>query len=153
MISSNNMDSHNKIEKLEEKKKYVLQLLKINYDLSTEESLNDKTIKLKENELHKLLNKQCNFEGKMKNKYKSDVESKLHKYEENRYETLNYGLADLRNIIFTYREYIDKAIEVKYDCNNLIDREMEILTMEKEREKRFKKQITKISKRNVQVKF
>ena len=28
MISNNNMDSHNKIEKLEEKKKYVLQLLK-----------------------------------------------------------------------------------------------------------------------------
>ena len=75
------MDSHNKIEKLEEKKKYVLQLLKINYDLSTEESLNDKTIKLKEKELHKLLNKQYNFEEKMKNKYKTDVENKLNNYE------------------------------------------------------------------------
>ena len=58
------MGSHNKIEKLEEKKKYVLQLLKINYDLSTEESLDDKTINQKEKELHKLLNKQCNFEEK-----------------------------------------------------------------------------------------
>ena len=57
------MGSHNKLEKLEEKKKLELQLLKINYDLSTEESLNDKTIKLKEKELHKLLNK---FEEKMK---------------------------------------------------------------------------------------
>ena len=33
---------------------------------STEESLNDKTIKLKEKELHKLLNKQYNFEEKLK---------------------------------------------------------------------------------------
>ena len=79
MISNNNMDSHNKIEKLEEKKKCELQLLKINYDLSTEESLNDKTIKLKEKELHKLLNKQYKFEGEMKNKYKIDVENKLNK--------------------------------------------------------------------------
>ena len=47
MISNNNMDSHNKIEELEEKKKYVLQLLEINYDLSTEESLDDKTIMYK----------------------------------------------------------------------------------------------------------
>ena len=41
------MDSHNKIEKLEEKKKYVLQLLKINYELSTPEIINDKHIKEK----------------------------------------------------------------------------------------------------------
>ena len=52
------MDSHNKIEKLEEKKKLELQLLKINYELSTPEILVDKTIKLKEKELHKLLSKQ-----------------------------------------------------------------------------------------------
>ena len=52
MTSNNNMGSQNKLEKLEEKKKLELQLLKINYDLSTEESLNDKTIKLKEMELH-----------------------------------------------------------------------------------------------------
>ena len=47
MISNHNMGSHNKLEKLEEKNKLELQLLKINYDLSTEESLNDKTIKIK----------------------------------------------------------------------------------------------------------
>ena len=37
MISKNNMDSHNKLEKLEEKKKFELQLLKIYYDLSSNE--------------------------------------------------------------------------------------------------------------------
>ena len=72
----------------------------------------------------------------MKNKYKIDVENKLNKYEKNRYGTLNYALAELRNIIFTYREYRDKAIEIKYDFKKSIEREMEILTMEKEREKR-----------------
>ena len=92
MISYNNMDSHNKTEKLEEKKKLEPQLLKINYELSTPEIFVDKhikekgkekekkkkkekkempkTIKEKENELHRLLNKQCNFEKRMKNKYK-----------------------------------------------------------------------------------
>ena len=55
--------------------------MKINYDLSTEESLNDKTIKLKEKQLHKLLNKQYKFEEKMKNKYKIDVENKLNNSE------------------------------------------------------------------------
>ena len=54
----------------------------------------------------------------------------------NRYEALNYELAELRNIIFTYREYRDKVIEIKYDYDKLVEREMEILTMEKEREKR-----------------
>ena len=34
---SNNMGSHNKLEKLEQKKKLELQLLKINYDLSAKE--------------------------------------------------------------------------------------------------------------------
>ena len=34
---SNNMGSHNKLEKLEQKKKLELQLLKINYDLSSNE--------------------------------------------------------------------------------------------------------------------
>ena len=72
----------------------------------------------------------------MKNKYKIDVENKSNNYEKNRYETLNYELAELRNIIFTYREYRDKAIEIKYDYDKLIERELEILTMEKEREKR-----------------
>ena len=37
MISNNNMGSHNKLEKLEEKKKLELQLLKRNYDLSSNE--------------------------------------------------------------------------------------------------------------------
>ena len=91
---SNNTDSHNKIEKLEEKKKLELQLLRINYELTIPEILVDKhikekgkekellkTIKEKENELHKLLNKQYTFEEKIKNKYKIDVENKLSKYE------------------------------------------------------------------------
>ena len=87
------MDSHNKIEKLEEKKKLKLQLLKINYELSTPEILVDKhikekgeekwkekgkkkekklpkTIKEKENELHKLLNKQYYFEERIKTNIK-----------------------------------------------------------------------------------
>ena len=37
MISNNNMGSHDKLEKLEEIKKLELQLLKINYDLSSNE--------------------------------------------------------------------------------------------------------------------
>ena len=37
MTSNNNMGSYNKLEKLEEKKKLELQLLKINYDLSSNE--------------------------------------------------------------------------------------------------------------------
>ena len=37
MTSNNNMGSHNKLEKLEEKKKLELQLLKINYDVSAKE--------------------------------------------------------------------------------------------------------------------
>ena len=36
-MTSNNMGSHNKLEKLEEKTKLELQLLKINYDLSSNE--------------------------------------------------------------------------------------------------------------------
>ena len=34
MTSNNNMGSYNKLDKLEEKKKLELQLLKINYELS-----------------------------------------------------------------------------------------------------------------------
>ena len=37
MTSNINMGSHDKLEKLEEKKKLELQLLKINYDLSSNE--------------------------------------------------------------------------------------------------------------------
>ena len=37
MTSNNNMGSQNKLDKLEEKKKLELQLLKINYDLSSNE--------------------------------------------------------------------------------------------------------------------
>ena len=46
-----------------------------------------------------------------------------------------------------FREYRDKAIEIKCDYDKLIEREMEILTMEKEREKRFKKQLSNIYKK------
>ena len=37
MTSNNNMGSYNKLDKLEEKKKLELQLLKINYELSAKE--------------------------------------------------------------------------------------------------------------------
>ena len=37
MTSNNNMGSQNKLDKLEEKKKLELQLLKINYDSSSNE--------------------------------------------------------------------------------------------------------------------
>ena len=67
----------------------------------------------------------------MKNKYKTGVENKLNKYEEKRYEILNYELAELRKIIFTYRKYRDKTIEIKYDCDELFEREMDITTKEK----------------------
>ena len=66
-----------------------------------------------------------------------------------KYEKLNNEKTELFDAIQKFREYRDKAIEIKYDYDKLIEREMEILTKEKEREKRFKKQITKISKRNV----
>ena len=66
-----------------------------------------------------------------------------------KYEKLNNEKTELFDAIQKFCEYGYKAIEVKYDFNKLIEREMEILSMEKEREKRFKKQITKISKRNV----
>ena len=66
-----------------------------------------------------------------------------------KYEKLNNEKTELFDAIQKFREYRDKAIEIKYDFNKLIEREMEILTMEKGREKRFKKQITKISKGNV----
>ena len=58
MTSNNNMGSYNKLEKLEEKKKLELQLLKINYDLSSNEVtikknekviIDDKNITIKKN--------------------------------------------------------------------------------------------------------
>ena len=66
-----------------------------------------------------------------------------------KYEKLNNEKTELFDAIQKFREHRDKAIEIKYDYDKLIERKMEILTMEKEREKRYKKQITKISKRNV----
>ena len=78
MISSNNMDSHNKIEKLEEKKKLELQLLKINYDLSSNEItikknenviIDDRNIKEIEKQFMKLSNKFYTFEEKMKKNF------------------------------------------------------------------------------------
>ena len=53
----------------------------------------------------------------MKSNYKTYVENKLNKYEK-RYETLNYELAELWNIIFTYHEYAEK----KYYYNELVER-------------------------------
>ena len=66
-----------------------------------------------------------------------------------KYEKLNNEKTELFDAIQKFREHRDKAIEIKYDYDKLIEREIGILTMEKEREKGFKKQITKISKRNV----
>ena len=82
------MGSHNKIEKLEEKKKLELQLLKINYDLSAKEmarkknenvSIDDKNIKEIEKEFMKLSNKFYTFEEKMKKNF--IVKNKLNKNE------------------------------------------------------------------------
>ena len=72
MISNNNMGSHNKLEKLEEKKKLELQLLKINYDLSSNEItrkknekviIDDKNIKEIEEEL-KIVDAELNYNSK-----------------------------------------------------------------------------------------
>ena len=93
MISNNNMGCHNKLAKLEEKKKLELQLLKINYDLSTEECLNDKTIKLKEKELHKLLNKQFIYHSS-KSSYKSIYNAQF-------MMVTNINIIDLYIIVFT----------------------------------------------------
>ena len=76
MISNNNVDSHNKIEKLKEKKKLELQVLKINYELSSNEItiknenviIDDKNIKEIEKEFMKLSNKFYTFEDKKKKK-------------------------------------------------------------------------------------
>ena len=53
-----------------------------------------------------------------------------------KHEKLNNEKTELFDTIQKFREHRDKAIEIKYDYNKLIEREMEILTMEKEREKR-----------------
>ena len=75
MTSNNNMGSYNKLEKLEEKKKLELQLLKINYELSAKEItrkknviIDDKNIKEIEKEFMELSNKFYTFEEKMKKK-------------------------------------------------------------------------------------
>ena len=90
----------------------------------------------------KLSNKCYTFEEKMKKKL---VKNKLNKTEFNKnekmllkHEKLNNEKTELFDAIQKFREYRDNAIEIKYDFNKLIEREMEILTMEKEREKRFK---------------
>ena len=53
-----------------------------------------------------------------------------------KYEKVNNEKTELFDAIQKFREYRDKAIEKKYDYDKLIEREMEILIMEKEREKR-----------------
>ena len=53
-------------------------------------------------------------------------------------EKLNNEKTELFDAIQKFREHRGKAIEIKYDFNKLIEREMEILTMEKEREKYLK---------------
>ena len=140
------MGSHNKL-KLEEKKKLELQLLKINYDLSSNEVtikknknviIDDKNIKEIEKEFMKLSNKCYTFEEKMKRSF--IVKNKLNITEFNKhekmllkYKKLNNEKTELFDAIQKFREYRDNAIEIKYDYDKLIEREMEILTMEKER--------------------
>ena len=51
-----------------------------------------------------------------------------------KYQKLNNEKTELFNAIQKFRDYRDKSIEIKYDFIKLIEREMEILTMEKERE-------------------
>ena len=154
------MGSYNKLEKLEEKKKLELQLLKINYDLSSNEIaiknenviIDDKNIKEIEKEFMKLSNNFYTFEEKMKKNF--IVKNKLNKTEFNKnekmllkYEKLNNEKTELFDAIQKCREYRDKAIEIKYDFNKLIEREMEILTKEKERDKRFKNNLKKETKK------
>ena len=54
-----------------------------------------------------------------------------------------------------FREYRDKAIEIKYDYDKLIESEIEIMAKEKERDKRFKntlkKETRKIHESNLDV--
>jgi hypothetical protein len=96
----------------------------------------------------KLSNKFYTFEEKMKKNF--IVKNKLNKTEFNKnekmllkYQKLNNEKTELFDAIQKFREYRDKAIEIKYDYDKLIEREMEILTMEKEREKRFKNNLKK----------
>ena len=93
MTSNNNMDSYNKLEKLEEKKKLELQLLKINYELSAKKNykkknviIDDKNIKEIEKEFMKLSNKFYTFEEKMKKNF--IVKNKLNKTEFNKNEKM-----------------------------------------------------------------
>ena len=51
-----------------------------------------------------------------------------------KYEKLNNEKPELFDAIQKFHKYRDKAIEIKYDFNKLIEREMEILTKEKERQ-------------------
>ena len=88
----------------------------------------------------KLLNKCYTFGENMKKKF--IVKNKLNKNEFNKnekmllkYEKLNNEKTELFDAIQKFREYRDKAIEIKYDYDKLIEREMEIFSMEKEREK------------------
>ena len=65
-----------------------------------------------------------------------------------KYEKLNNEKTQLFDAIQKFREYRDKAIEIKYDYDKLIEREMEILTMEKEREKR-KENILRLKRKHL----
>ena len=96
----------------------------------------------------KLSNKFYTFEEKMKKNF--IVKNKLNKTEFNKnekmllkYQKLNHEKTELFDAIQKFREYRDKEIEIKYDYDKLIEREMEILSMEKEREKRFKNNLKK----------
>ena len=98
----------------------------------------------------KLSNKFYTFEEKMKKFF--IVKNKLNKNELNKnekmllkYEKLNNEKTELFDAIQKFRECRDNAIEIKYDFNKLVEREMEILTMEKEREKIFKNNLKKTS--------
>ena len=71
----NNVITYFISQKIENKKHYDSNIQILSKD--GKEIFDDKTIKQKEKELHKLLNKHYNFEERMKKKYKTDVENKL----------------------------------------------------------------------------
>ena len=70
-----------------------------------------------------------------------------------KYEKLNNEKTGLFDAIQKFGEYRDKAIEIKYDFNKLIEREMEILTKEKERQKRFKNNLKMKQKKYMKARF
>ena len=172
MTSNNNMGSYNKLEKLEEKKELELQFLKIKYELSANEvtiiknekvTIDGKNITIKKNknviidyknikeiekEFVKLLNKCYTFGENMKKKF--IVKNRLNRTEFNKnekmllkYQKLHNEQTELSDAIQKFREYRDKAIGIRCYYDELIEIEIQILTKKREKEKRFKNNLKK----------